>query len=58
MLQDQGVQANIQPNEEGVTLCLKPEPLLKSQHSRAEADIRKLNEVKARLEDNCKRYQV
>ena len=58
MLQDQGVQVNIQPNEEGAAFCFKPEPLLKSQHSRAEADIRKLHEFKARLEDNCKRYQV
>lgn len=58
VLQDQGVQANIQMNEEGPAFCMKPEPLLKSQHSKAEADIRKLNEVKARLEDNCKRYQV
>lgn len=37
---------------------LRSEPSLKSQHSRAEADVRKLNEVKARLEDICKRYQI
>lgn len=58
-VEDQGVQANIQLNEtETVAALLKTEPLLKSQQSKVDADLKKLNEIKARLEDTCKRYQI
>jgi hypothetical protein len=57
-LSDESVQVNLtSPLSEGTQLH-KTEPAPKTTNLRSDAEYRKLNDLKIKLEDSCRRYQV